>query len=740
MDSLHAEAATGNGRTTDAAREAHEAALRAGADFLRRRWGAAPPGLYVLVWTKAGQRKRSGWISVGALQEAEATLAPFYAADAGDIWAGVGLSPADNGPHKRCDADQIAGVAGLWADIDIRGEAHKQGELPATVEEALSLAGSLGVEPTEVVHSGHGLQPWWLFAEPWIFRDDADREHAADLARRFHALLSARAKDRGWKLDSTYDLSRILRLPGTRNHKLGPPAPVTLLRAGGPRYDPGELLALVGPAEEPSAGGAWTQTAHAGADPVRRARAYVERMPAAIAGQAGHRATFAAALVLVRGFSLSPAEARPILNEYSARCVPPWSEKELDHKLRQAVDKGRLPFGYLLNRPGPAPGGDAYASRNGQSGDAPPPPDEIPCGPLALRPGRPRRSPSGKLAVPVRVYRGGSPVDQVDVTSSANGRAAAARLLRERGGGTVTAEAAAHAVDAVIAWGLRQLDRPAGAAAEGDTLRAVLGRYVSERFAPTRREGRRVWLNTLGEYFDRPAFAHLLSEDMLAAARAAADVDDGEDRYTLMAKVDAELRVIFGGLLATLPDRRPDDAPVHRGEREGLAAAVVGMWSAVRSLTKTKTKDGEEKTHNTSLVEQAKVMVRDGKVPAGYWHKIHPGHAAFITIRERAEGGDVADAEILLAMNAELAVSVGARLPDGINGFNLKKAGKKAGLFRDLGDVPDKAERGGTRVIVLSREMTDYLLEDIEGKTVGQENCHPGEGTVSGGGGEFPPG
>jgi hypothetical protein len=405
--------------------------------------------------------------------------------------------------------------------------------------------------------------------------------------------------------------------------------------------------------------------------------------------------------------------------ENEQRCDPPLHDAEVE-KVAVSIS------GY-----DPEPSADAFASRNGDGRGA----DEIACGPLALRPGRPRRTPAGKLAVPVGVWRGGEPIDQVDVTSAATSREAAARRLLEKSGNGLAVGDAARGVDAVIAWALARLDRPADAEREGDTLRAVLERYVREHYAPSRRDGRRVWLDGLGQYFDRPSFSHLLCEDMLAAARTAADVDDGEDRYALIAKVDAELRVIFGGLLAALPGRRPEDAPVHPDEREELAAAVVGMWSAVRSLTKTKTRDGEEKTHNTSLIEQAKAMVRDGKVPPGYWHKIHPAHAAFITIRERAEGGAVADAEILLAMNAELAASVGVKLPEGVNHFNLKKVGKKAGLFRDVGGLSDRAERGGTRVIVLSRDLTDYLLEDIDGKTVGEEKVSSGQGTVSAAGG-----
>lgn len=70
--------------------------------------------------------------------------------------------------------------------------------------------------------------------------------------------------------------------------------------------------------------------------PPDRARAYLARVPAAIAGSGGHNATFHAACVLVNGFGLPSGEALPLLMEWNARCQPPWSEADLRHKLASA--------------------------------------------------------------------------------------------------------------------------------------------------------------------------------------------------------------------------------------------------------------------------------------------------------------------------------------------------------------------------------------------------------------------
>lgn len=80
-----------------------------------------------------------------------------------------------------------------------------------------------------------------------------------------------------------------------------------------------------------------------------RARAYLARVPVAIAGSGGHNATFHAACVLANGFGLPSAEALPLLMEWNAGCQPPWSEAELRHKLASAEKAHHAkPRGYLL--------------------------------------------------------------------------------------------------------------------------------------------------------------------------------------------------------------------------------------------------------------------------------------------------------------------------------------------------------------------------------------------------------
>jgi hypothetical protein len=86
------------------------------------------------------------------------------------------------------------------------------------------------------------------------------------------------------------------------------------------------------------------------ADVHRRAVQYLNRMPEAVSKERGHDATFWAARVLVWGFALPEHEALALLaTYYNPRCKPPWGERELLHKVREAAAR---PFnkqkGWLL--------------------------------------------------------------------------------------------------------------------------------------------------------------------------------------------------------------------------------------------------------------------------------------------------------------------------------------------------------------------------------------------------------
>lgn len=74
---------------------------------------------------------------------------------------------------------------------------------------------------------------------------------------------------------------------------------------------------------------------------IRRAVLYIDKCEPAVSGQAGHNKMFATACKLLdappRGFGLNVAEATPILTAYNLRCQPPFSDRELEHKITSVL-------------------------------------------------------------------------------------------------------------------------------------------------------------------------------------------------------------------------------------------------------------------------------------------------------------------------------------------------------------------------------------------------------------------
>ena len=73
------------------------------------------------------------------------------------------------------------------------------------------------------------------------------------------------------------------------------------------------------------------------------------KLPPSISGENGHKSLFKAALAVVKGFGIDDDDdALDLLQEFNERCIPPWSEKELLHKIEGAKEAD-ADDGYLLD-------------------------------------------------------------------------------------------------------------------------------------------------------------------------------------------------------------------------------------------------------------------------------------------------------------------------------------------------------------------------------------------------------
>jgi predicted P-loop ATPase len=208
----------------------------------------------------------------------------------------------------------------------------------------------------------------------------------------------------------------------------------------------------------------------------RRAAAYLRTMDPAISGSGGHSALFRAAVALVRGFDIQPQEALSMLaTDYNPRCQPPWSKREIEHKVSQAFTSSTLPIGYLLTASPPRSGGTPTGLPAEQRDDvalaAPKmlPPEvahvcaEVSASPLvdryvALERGARALSPtvaSGALLLPAAVEALMAASGLVGTASEANARKAAARILER-----ATRRAAAPSAPSGDGWQSGLLRKP----------------------------------------------------------------------------------------------------------------------------------------------------------------------------------------------------------------------------------------------------------------------------------------
>ena len=205
---------TGSGGSAQVEGNADKVAI---GQFFERLHGTEGQG-FLIIWTRQDKATKAFDLSQAGAMD----LAVDYRAERAahqDVYAAVGLQQhlLKGGLRGK---DGVIVCPGVYADIDILGPAHKATNLPKTEEEALSLVSALGWEPSIVVRSGFGLQVYWLFREPMVLETDQDRAAAKALTTGLPARLRQLAAQHGWALDSTADLCRVLRIPGTFNRKV----------------------------------------------------------------------------------------------------------------------------------------------------------------------------------------------------------------------------------------------------------------------------------------------------------------------------------------------------------------------------------------------------------------------------------------------------------------------------------------------------------------------------------------
>jgi hypothetical protein len=199
------------GRSETNTASEHEQGAKA---YLQTLHGNKPEGTFILIWTL--KDKKSFWAPT-----IEDALSYIEGVKDHDTYVGMGLARTKLKHNQRVKAADVAGITAIYADIDVAGDGHKKAGLPETLEDARKIADEMPCgPPSMIVHSGHGLQAYWVFKEPWLLPNSEENLKAQTFSKRFGDTLKARAAFYGYTIDSVFDLARVLRIPGTRNCKI----------------------------------------------------------------------------------------------------------------------------------------------------------------------------------------------------------------------------------------------------------------------------------------------------------------------------------------------------------------------------------------------------------------------------------------------------------------------------------------------------------------------------------------
>lgn len=439
---------------------------------------------------------------------------------------------------------------------------------------------------------------------------------------------------------------------------------------------------------------------------INRCRSWLAKHRPSIEGEYGSNAVYQAARVIWNDFGIDEPEGYPLLQEYNRRSDPPWPEdggQGLRRKWGEAVAKGPCSKGrgWKLNEDRPdwnlsAAIGTRAATGTGDRHCEPAP--GIVIGNVTLCPDAPRKTPSGKIVVPVTVVRDDRPVDQITVTSSADGRASAAKLLSKHVG-----DAASDAVGRILASALERLANDAPMALGSPDLAGLLRERVPHALQLSHRTDRGLWSEKFGREMSRSEFIGFTPSWLVEAAMA---LTESTDRVALIKSLGPELGVLWCDLHQQLPRAAGADLGKDTAAGRKFREALVRLWTATRTFEVSRG-DGAEVASRASLVSRVQTHAAKAQgVPTGRgrWHEVQRAFDAWW--RPAVVKGECVT---LLAMRWTLGSQIGFELPGVTDQASLTDLGTKFGLFFTPAGVTDRLP-GGTRLAVLSPELTNELL------------------------------
>lgn len=670
-------------------------------EYVRSLWPTMPDGR-LLIWTLP--EKTSHWFASNEADRLASAAAKLAATS--NVYLGCGLAPRDFGPNKRCDAEDIIGIPGLWADVDFASPVHKKKNLPPNLENANALAMAMPLAPSLIVHSGHGIYPWWLFSNPWIFVDRQDRQRAAGISRDWQACLKTLAEKNNWTIDGTADLARVLRLPGTINRKADPISVTVEIPEPVRRYSLLEiknaLAEVTRPVPKPMNAGPSGQgnldddtliRKAIGATNGEKFRDLWDGKPNGHPSQSEADADLCCRLVWWTRHDRVRVDR---LFRQSGLMRPKWDE-------RHSGD-GKT-YGQMTIDSALAKVTTDYDPVYVGAPDNSVKPIDVQDVQLVITDARKTKT---KILAAVAIFRAGVRVDMLTVTTATSSRQGAAKAI---------AKHISNADPLKIDMALGQLMLLAsdlakkGQVREGETVRAIVACVVAKDFRPAYRTPGGFFSESRGQEIRRQDLIGYTPSSLVDLAETAVDTprrDDGQIiRTALLKSIKAELEIHFADLMRSLPLATDADLAEKSTAGREFAAAMV----RILTLPKTWEQSNDGNARRASIVSRAASAINSRhahqRKTTRSWKPVIDACNCWWRI------GIAADGEIvpLIAIRYELAHQIGVILPGVTDQDSLVSLGVKFGVIDPEPPVSTRTKQNRVRLAVLKRAFIEPLLE-----------------------------